>query len=119
MKIAALADIHGNYQALITVLEHVERWDPDLVLVLGDTINRGSRSKDCLNLIQQKQIEESWLVIKGNHEEYVLEFDDPDVRHFVQQTQNELRNRDTSGSAETFASPCGTQICKCFSHKNH
>ena len=77
MKIAALADIHGNYQALITVLEHVERWDPDLVLVLGDTINRGSRSKECLHLIQQKQAEESWLVIKGNHEEYVLEFDDP------------------------------------------
>jgi predicted phosphodiesterase len=77
MKIAALADIHGNYQALITVLDHVERWNPDLVLVLGDTINRGSRSKECLHLIQQKQLGESWQVIKGNHEEYVLEFDDP------------------------------------------
>ena len=79
MKIAALADIHGNYQALITVLDHVERWKPDLVLVLGDTINRGPRSKECLHLIQDKQNEESWQVIKGNHEEYVLEFDHPDA----------------------------------------
>ena len=78
MKIAALADIHGNYQALITVLDHVERWEPDLVLVLGDIINRGSRSRECLHLIQKKQNKESWLVIKGNHEEYVLEFDHPD-----------------------------------------
>ena len=79
MKIAVLADIHGNYQALITVIDHVERWNPDLVLVLGDTINRGPRSKECLHLIQAKQNEESWLVIKGNHEKYVLEFDHPDT----------------------------------------
>ena len=78
MKIAALADIHGNYQALITVLDHVERWKPDLVLVLGDIINRGPRSNECLHLIQEKQNKESWLVIKGNHEEYVLEFNHPD-----------------------------------------
>ena len=26
---------------------------------------------------------------------------------------------DTSGSTETFASPCGIDICKCFSPKNH
>jgi predicted phosphodiesterase len=76
MKIAALADIHGNYHALITVLDHVERWKPDLVVVLGDTINRGPRSRECLHLIQQFEKEKSWYLIKGNHEEYVLEFDD-------------------------------------------
>ena len=54
MKIAALADIHGNYQALIAVIDHVERWKPDLVFVLGDIINRGPCSSDCLQLIQQK-----------------------------------------------------------------
>ena len=79
MKIAALADIHGNYQSLITVLDHVERWNPDLVIVLGDIINRGPRSNDCLNLIQDLEKSKSWQVIKGNHEEYVLEFDEPDA----------------------------------------
>lgn len=79
MKIAALADIHGNYQALITVLDHVERWNPDLVIVLGDIINRGPRSNECLDLIQDLAKNKSWQVIKGNHEEYVLEFDEPDA----------------------------------------
>ena len=77
MKIAALADIHGNYQALITVIHHVEAWNPDLVIVLGDIINRGPRSLDCLYLIQEKEKSNSWQVIKGNHEGYVLNFVNP------------------------------------------
>lgn len=79
MKIAALADIHGNYQALITVLDHVERWKPDLVIALGDIINRGPRSRKCLHLIRGKEITDSWQLIQGNHEQYVLNFDDPDA----------------------------------------
>jgi len=79
MKIAALADIHGNYQALITVLEHVESWKPDLVIVLGDIINRGPRSRDCLHLIQEKLASPSWHAITGNHEQYVLRFGDPEA----------------------------------------
>ncbi len=78
MKIAALGDIHGNYQALITVLDHVEAWQPDFVFILGDIVNRGPRSKDCLDLIQEKSTQPGWRVIKGNHEGYVLNFMDPD-----------------------------------------
>ena len=77
MKIAALGDIHGNYQALITVLDDVKAWQPDLVLVLGDIINRGPRSKDCYDLIREKSDNPAWHVIKGNHEGYVLDFNDP------------------------------------------
>ena len=32
MKIAVLTDIHANYRALETVVEHVDRWGPDQVL---------------------------------------------------------------------------------------
>lgn len=74
MKIAAIADIHGNYQALISVIDHLERWNPDLVLVLGDIVNRGPRSKECLHLIQDRKKNQGWQVIKGNHEGYVLNF---------------------------------------------
>jgi len=77
MKIAALGDIHGNYQALITVLDYIERWQPDLVLVLGDIINRGPRSQECLHLIQEKGKSPAWHIIKGNHEDYVLNMEDP------------------------------------------
>jgi predicted phosphodiesterase len=77
MKIAALGDIHGNYQALITVLDHIDHWRPDLVLVLGDIINRGPRSQECLHLIQDRGKSPAWHVIKGNHEGYVLKMEDP------------------------------------------
>lgn len=77
MKIAAFGDIHGNYQALITVLDHVDRWRPDLVLVLGDIINRGPRSQECLHLVQDRGKSPGWHIIKGNHEGYVLDMEDP------------------------------------------
>lgn len=76
MKIAALGDIHGNHQALITVIDDVEAWNPDLVVVLGDIINRGPRSKDCYDLVREKASRLDWRVIKGNHEGYVLNFRD-------------------------------------------
>lgn len=78
MKIAALGDIHGNYQALLSVLDDLDAWQPDLVLVLGDIVNRGPRSKDCYHLIRQKSTDPDWHVIKGNHEGYVLNFEDPE-----------------------------------------
>jgi len=106
MKIAALGDIHGNYQALITVLEHVETWQPDLVLVLGDIINRGPRSKDCFDLIQEKALHPAWHVIKGNHEGYVLKFEDPSfsrqgidfaLRQVIYWTYETLSSEDLDG----------------------
>jgi putative phosphoesterase len=78
MKIAVLGDIHGNYRALQAVADHVDRWEPDLVFVLGDTINRGPRSRECLAFILQQRNQAGWHVIRGNHEEYVLNFEQPD-----------------------------------------
>jgi predicted phosphodiesterase len=74
MKLAVLADIHGNYQALQTVLADIERWQPDTVVVAGDIVNRGPRSIECLSLIQDKVNTDGWLLVRGNHEDYVLSF---------------------------------------------
>ena len=48
-----------------------------MVLVLGDIVNRGPRSRDCFHLIRQESTDPTWHVIKGNHEGYVLNFEDP------------------------------------------
>jgi putative phosphoesterase len=77
MKIAVLADIHANYRALETVIDHVERWDPDYVFVAGDIVNRGPRSLCCLQWIEEKRKNNGWYVIRGNHEDYVIERDRP------------------------------------------
>jgi predicted phosphodiesterase len=82
MKVAILADIHSNLPALQTVVAHIEAWRPDKVLVAGDVINRGPRPAECLHLIQEKQVQNGWQVVRGNHEDYVLDQARPDVpRH--------------------------------------
>ena len=78
MKFAVLADIHGNYPALQTVTDHIERWQPDKVFVAGDIVNRGPNPIECLKLVQEKQQTDGWQVVRGNHEEYVIGFADPD-----------------------------------------
>lgn len=72
MKIALIADIHGNLPALEATLEHVDQWKPDTVLVAGDTVNRGPMSPLCLEIILERRETQGWHVIKGNHEDYVL-----------------------------------------------
>ncbi len=79
MKIAILADIHGNLPALQTVVAHIDAWHPDAVAVAGDIVNRGPRPLECLRIIQDKQRRHGWLAVRGNHEDYVLDQARPDA----------------------------------------
>jgi predicted phosphodiesterase len=72
MKVAVLSDIHANLPALETVVEHIETWGPDQVIVAGDTVNRGPRPAECLNIILEMEKTRGWRSIKGNHEDYVI-----------------------------------------------
>lgn len=123
MKLAVLADIHGNYRALETVAAHLECWQPDAVVVAGDIVNRGPRSLDCLQFVRQKQQTGGWLVVRGNHEDYVIRFAQPELR--LSEVEFELfrstywtyqqLNQDVSALAElpfqvTLADPAGEAI---------
>ncbi len=79
MKIAVLADIHANLVALEAVTAHLEAWHPDVVVVAGDVVNRGPRPLECLQFVRQKQQTDGWLVVRGNHEDYVLSHTRPDA----------------------------------------
>jgi putative phosphoesterase len=72
MKIAILGDIHANLAAFQAVIEHVEAWKPDHVLLVGDVVNRGPRPAECLALFQERQLADGWETVRGNHEEYVI-----------------------------------------------
>lgn len=72
MKLAVLADIHANLVALETVTAHLEAWQPDVVVVAGDVVNRGPRPLECWQLVQNRQHSAGWLLVRGNHEDYVL-----------------------------------------------
>lgn len=70
MKLAILSDIHGNLPALTAVLDDIERWRPDQVIVNGDLVSRGPYSLECLRQLQSRLPRAHYLT--GNHETYVL-----------------------------------------------
>lgn len=74
MKIAVLSDIHGNFPALTAVTNHITRWQPDLTLLDGDIVGAGPCNADCWAFVQQQV---GWHVLRGNHEDYVVEWADP------------------------------------------
>ena len=70
-RILAVGDVHGMYDKLISLMEQV-RFNPDedLLVFLGDYIDRGPQSLTCLDYIMElnKQYPEQVICLKGNHE---------------------------------------------------
>lgn len=71
MRIAVLSDVHGNVPALEAVLEDIEHWAPDRIVVNGDLVNRGPCSLPCLERVRELPADSSRL--KGNHEGFVID----------------------------------------------
>ena len=70
-RILAVGDIHGMYDKLTTLMDQV-RFDPteDLLIFLGDYIDRGPKSLECLDYVMElnKQYPEQVIPLLGNHE---------------------------------------------------
>ena len=65
MKIAILADIHGNVPALEAVLADVATQAVDRVVVNGDMVNRGPRGSD----VMRRLADEDVAYTLGNHDD--------------------------------------------------
>ena len=70
MRIAMLADLHGNLPALEAVQRELERLQPDQIVVDGDLINGVPFSPAVVDAVQQQ----NWVAVRGNHEFYYLDF---------------------------------------------
>jgi predicted phosphodiesterase len=67
MKIALIADIHGNYHALEAVLEDIRRHGADRILVLGDLVFKGPLPELCVRAVRDLDT----VVLQGNIDELV------------------------------------------------
>ena len=74
MKLALISDIHGNLEALVSVLAHIEKQKVDEIHCLGDVIGYGSDPNGCLELIERS----CSVKIMGNHEYAALGLEDTD-----------------------------------------
>jgi len=72
MKVAVFSDVQGNLPAMEVAVEHILAWDPDLVVMDGDLVNRGPSSAACLDLFETLHCGHGWIPVLGNHEVWVL-----------------------------------------------
>lgn len=71
MKIALLADIHGNIAALEAVLADLDRRGADRVANLGDCLSGPLWPRETAERLKTQP----WIQIAGNHERQLLTFD--------------------------------------------
>ena len=64
----AIGDIHGCLTSLRTMFELVQPTKDDLVVTLGDYVDRGPDSKGVIDFLLEKQKSHQLIHLMGNHE---------------------------------------------------
>lgn len=72
MRTLAIGDIHGCLRAFDAILDQVGPERGDVVVTLGDYVDRGSDSKGVLDRLVELQARCQLVAIKGNHEYMML-----------------------------------------------
>lgn len=72
MRILAVGDIHGCFRSLSLLAETVPFTDEDLVVTLGDYVDRGPDSKSVVEWVMQRTELGRCLPLQGNHEIMML-----------------------------------------------
>ena len=97
-KILAVGDLHGCYDKLDAMMKILpwNRDDGDLLLFIGDYIDRGPKSREVVDyLVKLKKSGGNFVFLKGNHEKMLLDY-------YIQQKDQMLYV--ANGGAETIAS---------------
>ena len=69
-EIYVIGDIHGNLDTLLKLIEIINENNPEVVIFLGDIVDRGPKQLECLLIILALKILDSqkYYLLKGNHE---------------------------------------------------
>lgn len=74
-RILAIGDMHGNFSRLLSVFHKVKfRPQKDLLILLGDYIDRGSENMRCLRWAMEMSEKENVIALRGNHEQMMLAY---------------------------------------------
>ena len=95
MRFAVIADIHGNLEALQTVLQDIKEQGCTHHVCLGDVVGYGANPKECLDIVREMGMP----CVKGNHDEYcssedALEGFNPHAAEAVHWTRRQLSAED-------------------------
>lgn len=64
MRVALISDIHGNLQALESVMEDIHRRNVDKIICLGDIIGKGANTLETVDICRKH----CDVIVKGNWE---------------------------------------------------
>ncbi|MBX3012713.1 MAG: metallophosphoesterase family protein [Caldilineaceae bacterium] len=76
MRLAFVADIHGNLLALEAVRHDLQQQSPDMVYLVGDQVNRCPWNNEVMQLVSEL----AWPAIAGNHDLIVAAINTPQNR---------------------------------------
>lgn len=74
MKIAVISDIHGNIDALDSVLNDIEKQKCEKIFVLGDYAMAGPQPKKTVDFFMQKQNSSAYTMIQGNTDKMIANY---------------------------------------------
>jgi Predicted phosphoesterase len=66
-RIAVIADVHGNLEALKVTLNDIKKREIDTIYCLGDIVGKGNHPRECIDLV----FENCKIILKGNLEEHI------------------------------------------------
>jgi putative phosphoesterase len=69
MRIAVVADIHGNVRALRAVMEDLKQVAPDSVVNLGDCASGPLEAAETIDVLMSL----AWTTVRGNHDRWLLD----------------------------------------------
>jgi predicted phosphodiesterase len=67
MRVAVIADVHGNRLALAAVLDAIAAAAPDLVIELGDAVSGPLWPAECFEMLHELDA----VAVRGNHDRWV------------------------------------------------
>ena len=88
MRIAVVADIHGNVRALRAVIEDLKDVAPDTVVNLGDCLSGPLEAAETADLL----ISLAWQTVRGNHDRQLLDREPEKMGRSDQAAHAELKN---------------------------
>jgi serine/threonine protein phosphatase 1 len=73
MRLLAIGDIHGCYHALETLAHQVGFTSDDVVITIGDYVDRGPQSREVIDFLIALGKRTKVITLRGNHEVMMLQ----------------------------------------------
>lgn len=74
-RILAIGDMHGNFSRLLSLFHKIHfDQDKDLLILLGDYIDRGPENVRCLRWAIEMSEKPNVIALRGNHEDMMLAY---------------------------------------------